>query len=69
MYLFQVRESDIWNDLGGHELMQSVGPDNATYMYTKRRVMEAIVKLLETRTNSHGYAYYPQFKVSAFGSI
>ncbi|XWS38706.1 hypothetical protein CRYUN_Cryun19dG0154200 [Craigia yunnanensis] len=49
-----VREPDIWNDLDGHELMQSVGPDNATYMYTKRRVMEAIIKLLETRTNSHG---------------
>ncbi|XP_022757755.1 uncharacterized protein LOC111304919 isoform X5 [Durio zibethinus] len=50
----QVQEPDIWNDLDRHELRQSIGPDNATYVYTKRRVMEAIVKLLETRTNSHG---------------
>ncbi|XP_022757730.1 uncharacterized protein LOC111304919 isoform X3 [Durio zibethinus] len=49
-----VQEPDIWNDLDRHELRQSIGPDNATYVYTKRRVMEAIVKLLETRTNSHG---------------
>ncbi|WRX19069.1 Man1/Src1 [Theobroma cacao] len=48
------REHDIWNDLDGHELMQNFGPDNATYLYAKRRVMETIVKLLETRINSHG---------------
>ncbi|XVF51909.1 hypothetical protein PTKIN_Ptkin04bG0222600 [Pterospermum kingtungense] len=49
-----VQENDIWNDLDGHDLMQDVGPDNTTYMYMKRRVMETIVNLLETRTNLHG---------------
>ncbi|XVF10986.1 hypothetical protein REPUB_Repub07fG0230200 [Reevesia pubescens] len=49
-----VRENDIWNDLDEHELMQNVGSDHTTYVYTKRRAMETIVKLLETRTNPHG---------------
>ncbi|XP_021288248.1 uncharacterized protein LOC110419483 isoform X2 [Herrania umbratica] len=48
------REHDIWNDLDGHELMQNFGPDNATYLSAKQRVMEMIVKLLETRINTHG---------------
>ena len=69
MYLFQVREHDIWNDLDEHELMQDVGLENTTYVYTKRRVMEIIVKLLETRTNFHGYAYHHRFYVSAFVNI
>ncbi|XP_022732130.1 uncharacterized protein LOC111286433 isoform X2 [Durio zibethinus] len=49
-----VQEHNIWNDLDGHELMQDVGLDNPTYVYTKRRAMEKIVKSLETRTNFHG---------------
>nr|KJB25463.1 hypothetical protein B456_004G193000 [Gossypium raimondii] len=49
-----VRENDIWNDLDRHNLMQNVGSDHTTYVYMKRRAMETIVKLLETRTNLHG---------------
>ncbi|KAK8516274.1 hypothetical protein V6N13_046981 [Hibiscus sabdariffa] len=51
---FWVRENDIWNDLDEHKLMQNVGSDNTTYVHTKRRAMETIAKLLETRTNLHG---------------
>nr|KJB08381.1 hypothetical protein B456_001G079600 [Gossypium raimondii] len=54
MYMFQVRENDIWNDLDRHNLMQNVGSDHTTYVYMKRRAIETIVKLLETRTNLHG---------------
>nr|KJB25887.1 hypothetical protein B456_004G213700 [Gossypium raimondii]KJB25888.1 hypothetical protein B456_004G213700 [Gossypium raimondii] len=54
MYMFQVRENDIWNDLDRHNLMQNVGSDHTTYVYMKRRAMETIAKLLETRTNLHG---------------
>ncbi|MBA0644758.1 hypothetical protein Goklo_028877 [Gossypium klotzschianum] len=49
-----VRENDIWNDLDRHNLMQNVGSDHTTYVYMKRRAMETIAKLLETRTNLHG---------------
>ncbi|KAK8285413.1 hypothetical protein V6Z11_D08G219400 [Gossypium hirsutum] len=34
--------------------MQNVGSDHTTYVYVKRRAMETIAKLLETRTNLHG---------------
>lgn len=63
MFSFQVQDNDIWNSLNGHELMQYVGTNNTTYVYMKRRVMETIVKLLETRTNPHGYAYHHRFYV------
>ncbi|XP_039072047.1 uncharacterized protein LOC120219295 [Hibiscus syriacus] len=49
-----VRENDMWNDLDEHKLMQIVVSDHTTYAYTKRRAMETIAKLLETRTNLHG---------------
>ncbi|KAG4206332.1 hypothetical protein ERO13_A03G002600v2 [Gossypium hirsutum] len=49
-----VRENDIWNDLDRHNLMQNVGSDHTTYVYMKRRAMETIAKLLETRANLHG---------------
>ncbi|KAK9046121.1 hypothetical protein V6N11_052021 [Hibiscus sabdariffa] len=49
-----VRENDVWNDLDEHKLMQNVVLDHTTYVYTKRRAMETIAKLLETRTNLHG---------------
>ncbi|GMJ16082.1 hypothetical protein like AT5G46560 [Hibiscus trionum] len=49
-----VRENDVWNDLDEHKLMQNVRSDHTTYVYTKRRAMETIAKLLETRINLHG---------------
>ncbi|KAE8724143.1 hypothetical protein F3Y22_tig00010865pilonHSYRG00026 [Hibiscus syriacus] len=49
-----VRENDMWNDLDEHKSMQNVVSDHTTYVYTKRRAMETIAKLLETRTNLHG---------------
>lgn len=61
MYMFQVRENDIWNDLDRHNLMQNFGSDHTTFVYMKRRAMETIAKLLETRTNLHGYAYQRLF--------
>nr|KJB11730.1 hypothetical protein B456_001G276000 [Gossypium raimondii] len=49
-----VRENDIWNDLDRHNLMQNVGSDHTTHVCMKRKAMETIAKLLETRTNLHG---------------
>ncbi|XP_059444771.1 uncharacterized protein LOC132176548 isoform X2 [Corylus avellana] len=51
---FQVREDDVWKELDGHELMKNVGLDSATYMYAKQRAMDAVGRLLETRTNPRG---------------
>ncbi|XP_002528762.2 uncharacterized protein LOC8267179 [Ricinus communis] len=48
------QDNDIWYDLDGHQLMENFQPDNATYIYAKRKAMEMIVRLLEIRTNSHG---------------
>ncbi|XP_059444772.1 uncharacterized protein LOC132176548 isoform X3 [Corylus avellana] len=49
-----VREDDVWKELDGHELMKNVGLDSATYMYAKQRAMDAVGRLLETRTNPRG---------------
>ncbi|GMI63940.1 hypothetical protein like AT5G46560 [Hibiscus trionum] len=49
-----VRENDIWNGLDEYKFMQNVGSDHTTYVHTKRRAMETIAKLLETRTYLHG---------------
>ncbi|XP_039039590.1 uncharacterized protein LOC120177538 isoform X2 [Hibiscus syriacus] len=49
-----VQENDLWNDLDENKLMQNVGSDHTSYVYTKRKAMETIAKLLETRTNLHG---------------
>ncbi|KAK7854229.1 uncharacterized protein LOC111997914 [Quercus suber] len=49
-----VREDDIWKELDGHDLVQNVGLDNGTFMYTKQRAMDAVGRLLETRTDPHG---------------
>lgn len=54
--VFQVPENDIWNDLDGHKLMEHVGSDNAVNIHIKRKTMEIIGKVLESRTNPHGYA-------------
>ncbi|XP_038679640.1 uncharacterized protein LOC119980883 isoform X2 [Tripterygium wilfordii] len=48
------RQSDIWNDLDGHILMDNFGLDNAIWTHTKRKTMETVGKLLESRTTSYG---------------
>jgi hypothetical protein len=53
---FQAREDDVWKELDGHELMKNGGLDSATYIYAKQRAMDAVGRLLETRTNPRGYA-------------
>lgn len=53
--LFQVQENDIWNDLDRHKLMEHVGSDSAINIYVKRKTMEIIGKVLESRTNPQGY--------------
>lgn len=55
---YQVGEDDLWEELNGHELMKNVDLDKATYMYTKQRVMDAVGRLLEMRTNLHGFAFH-----------
>uniref|UniRef100_A0A6P4BCT5 uncharacterized protein LOC107430471 isoform X2 n=1 Tax=Ziziphus jujuba TaxID=326968 RepID=A0A6P4BCT5_ZIZJJ len=50
-----VPENDIWNDLDGHKLMEHVGSDNAVNIHIKRKTMEIIGKVLESRTNPHGF--------------
>ncbi|KAM3686792.1 hypothetical protein ACJW31_10G028700 [Castanea mollissima] len=49
-----VREDDIWNELDGHDLVKNVGLDDGTFLYTKQRAMDAVSRLLETRTDPHG---------------
>ncbi|KAB1219589.1 hypothetical protein CJ030_MR3G011151 [Morella rubra] len=49
-----IREDDIWKELDGHELMQNVGLDVSTCRYTKERAMDAVGRVLETRTNPYG---------------
>ncbi|XP_050242192.1 uncharacterized protein LOC126691169 [Quercus robur] len=49
-----VREDDIWKELDGHYLVKNVGLDDGTFLYTKQRVMDAVSRLLETRTDPHG---------------
>ncbi|KAE8731953.1 Vacuolar protein sorting 55 (VPS55) family protein isoform 1 [Hibiscus syriacus] len=49
-----VQENGLWNDLDEHMLKQNVDSDHTSYVYTKRKAMETIAKLLETRTNLHG---------------
>ncbi|KAK7406360.1 hypothetical protein VNO78_07984 [Psophocarpus tetragonolobus] len=47
-----VREDDLWNYF---EPLENVKVDNALYNYTKRRALDTMDKLLETRlNNSHG---------------
>ena len=41
--------------MDGHELTEHVGSDKAVNNYTKNNAMEAVVKVLETRTNAQGY--------------
>ncbi|XP_075640203.1 uncharacterized protein LOC142611942 [Castanea sativa] len=49
-----VREDDIWKELDGHDLAKNVGLDDGTFLYTKQRAMDAVNRLLETRTDPHG---------------
>lgn len=49
-----VHEDEIWSVLDGHELTEHVGSDKAVNNYTKNKAMEAVVKVLETRTNAQG---------------
>ncbi|XP_050264631.1 uncharacterized protein LOC126708752 isoform X3 [Quercus robur] len=49
-----VREDDIWKELDGHDLVKNVGLDDGTFLYTKQRAMDAVSRLLETRTDPHG---------------
>ena len=51
----QVREDDIWKELDGHDLLKNVGLDDGTFLYTKQRATDAVSRLLETRTDPHGY--------------
>ncbi|XP_050231119.1 uncharacterized protein LOC126680111 isoform X2 [Mercurialis annua] len=51
---FWIQEDDIWNDLERHQLMENLQSDNASYMFTRKRAMEIIDKLLEMRNNSNG---------------
>ncbi|GKV10740.1 hypothetical protein SLEP1_g22061 [Rubroshorea leprosula] len=49
-----VPQDDIWNDLGGRELMEDFGSDDSIYIYAKQRTMETTGKIMEMRTNSNG---------------
>ncbi|KGN60427.1 uncharacterized protein LOC101208017 isoform X1 [Cucumis sativus] len=49
-----VKENDIWDDLDGKELVESIGSDNTTLMYAKSKALETIGGLLQTRQNSLG---------------
>ena len=53
---FQVQEDDIVKDLGEHELMKNFESKNTIYSYAKNRTMDTIDSVLESRTNSYGYA-------------
>ena len=53
--MLQVQEDEIWSVLDGHEVTEHVGSDKAINNYTKNKAMEAVVKVLETRTNTQGY--------------
>lgn len=46
--------------------MEHVGSDNAIYMYTKERTMETVNRMLDTRTNSHGYVISYGMKIVHF---
>ena len=35
--------------------MKNVGLDDGTFLYTKQRAMDAVSRLLEKRTDPHGY--------------
>ncbi|XP_057996678.1 uncharacterized protein LOC110669921 isoform X2 [Hevea brasiliensis] len=48
-----VQEDDIWNDIDRHKLMENLMPDNAVNIYTKKRAMDIIDGLFETRTNTY----------------
>lgn len=49
-----VKEGNIWDDLDGKELMESIGSDNTTLIYAKSKVLETIGGLFHTRQNSLG---------------
>ncbi|KAM7259719.1 hypothetical protein ACFE04_015460 [Oxalis oulophora] len=49
-----VSENDIWNDISGDNLIENYVSDNSIYLYTKKRTMETIDRLLETRISSNG---------------
>ncbi|KAJ8754396.1 hypothetical protein K2173_002847 [Erythroxylum novogranatense] len=49
-----VPEKEIWNALGGHELMQNFGSDSWIYLLTKKKVTETIGRLMELKLNSLG---------------
>lgn len=56
---FQVQEDEIWNRFDHLEQME-----NALYNYTKQKASELMAKLLEMRTNSHGYIIFSCFLLS-----
>ncbi|XP_038888162.1 uncharacterized protein LOC120078048 [Benincasa hispida] len=49
-----VKEDDIWDDLDGKELVESIGSDNTTLTYAKSKALETIGGLFQTRQNSLG---------------
>jgi hypothetical protein len=69
VWLWQVQENDIWNDLDKHELAEHVGSDNAIYMFAKERAMETINRMLDTRTNSMGYVLPLRGKLVEFLNV
>lgn len=48
------REDDMWNDLDELKLVGNFGMDESIYMQTKRRALESVGKLLETRATFQG---------------
>ncbi|KAJ4825808.1 hypothetical protein Tsubulata_021818, partial [Turnera subulata] len=49
-----IHEDDIWNDLGGHQVMEKYGSDDLLFVHAKRRAMEFIGTSLEMRNDAHG---------------
>lgn len=52
--IFQIQEDKLWNDLDEFKLMENQGLDGPIYMYAKKRAIEMVGELLETRKNDEG---------------
>ncbi|XP_071722353.1 uncharacterized protein [Rutidosis leptorrhynchoides] len=49
-----VSENDVWNDIGGEMLSKNFGSDNSMDPYAKKKTMETIDRILETRISPNG---------------